>query len=121
MPLNVIPSFIVQGLQASVALKRIEVFLGEEEVPPEVSSLKRDVHGPDSQHDRRLGAENATFRWIESSSVNDTRGNRGAHDSESSHDERKFELSDISIVFPPGKLSVVTGKKRRSIRSLSIR
>jgi hypothetical protein len=120
MPLNVIPSFIVQGLQASVALKRIEAFLGEEEVPPEVSSLKRDVDGPSLQDDNRLGVEGGTFRWVESNSTsrNGMGSNGGAYDARGSHDEHKFELSNISIVFPPGKLTVVTGERCRSPRNI---
>ena len=39
-PLNTVPTWIVQVLQTRVALKRIEVFLEEEEVDGQVSSLK---------------------------------------------------------------------------------
>ncbi|KAG8878137.1 hypothetical protein FRB98_006383 [Tulasnella sp. 332] len=64
MPLNVIPMFIVQLLQASVALERIEAFLGEEEVPDYVSSFRRPV--PSTQltdEDHLIGITGASFVW----------------------------------------------------------
>ena len=53
------------------AMRRIDEFLTEDEVPAWVSSLK-NTHTPDAtesaaQPDTRLGAVNATFQWYSSS------------------------------------------------------
>ncbi|KAF8629498.1 hypothetical protein AX14_011120 [Amanita brunnescens Koide BX004] len=40
VPLNVIATWIVQIIQTGIALKRISVYLGEDEVSAQVSSLK---------------------------------------------------------------------------------
>ncbi|KAG6895133.1 hypothetical protein C0995_013193 [Termitomyces sp. Mi166 len=45
-PLNVIPTWIVQILQTGVALNRIAVYLAEDEVDEQVSSLKKDALSP---------------------------------------------------------------------------
>lgn len=46
-----------------VALKRIEKYLSEEEVPNYVSSLMRATPSPLEPVDTRLGCAAATFRW----------------------------------------------------------
>ncbi|KAG6842650.1 hypothetical protein H0H93_003970, partial [Arthromyces matolae] len=47
-PLNVIPTWIVQILQTGVALNRIAVYLSEDEVDAQVSSLKNDEEESDT-------------------------------------------------------------------------
>ncbi|KAG6840543.1 hypothetical protein C0991_005903 [Blastosporella zonata] len=72
-PLNVIPSWIVMILQTGVALKRIAVYLDEDEVSEQVSSLKKDASQPPSapaaetapQEQEGLGIENGSFKWNE--------------------------------------------------------
>lgn len=80
-PLNVIPAWIVQILQTGVALKRIAVYLEEDEVSPQVSSLKRDdddnenspqenqyrfsAGGRVSGNEGGLGIVKGTFKWNE--------------------------------------------------------
>ncbi|KAF6756229.1 multidrug resistance-associated ABC transporter [Ephemerocybe angulata] len=66
-PLNVIPTWIVQLLQAGVALKRISVYLDEEEVDPQVSSLMRadsPTYLP-GEEELGLGLEHADLKWNE--------------------------------------------------------
>ncbi|KAF8963320.1 multidrug resistance-associated ABC transporter [Flammula alnicola] len=132
-PLNVIPTWIVQILQTGVALNRIAVYLDEEEVTDQVSSLKKDYSEPllPGADDEGLGLENATFKWNEVTEAVDKdkgKSNGGppsptasAEDTGTVVDDsvsersvaepgdRRFELRDISITFPPGELTVITG------------
>ncbi|THH14161.1 hypothetical protein EW146_g6141 [Bondarzewia mesenterica] len=129
-PLNVIPAWIVQILQTGVALNRISVYLDEDEVDEQVSSLKKSRSGPNaaSDTDKGLGLENASFKWNEieekkeDTDAKDAKKNNGQlnetdtsgdADSRQSIDigagEHRFELRDISIMFPEGQLTVITG------------
>ncbi len=113
-----------------MALNRISVFLGEEEVTDQVSSLKKDntvPYLPGADHEG-LGLENATLKWntvpesnneakpkdpdesnstLMPSDVDESR--RTEELSISSSEDRIFELLDVSVKFPEGQLSVVTG------------
>ncbi|GLB44359.1 putative ABC transporter transmembrane region [Lyophyllum shimeji] len=140
-PLNVIPAWIVQILQTGVALNRIAVYLDEDEVTPQVSSLKTDAsHPPPADEEEGLGLENASFKWNEVEESTDTDKNGQGKDegkitngssasstaavsevgitveeaptSETSLAEamdHRFELRDVSVHFPEGQLSVITG------------
>ncbi|KII83783.1 hypothetical protein PLICRDRAFT_702353 [Plicaturopsis crispa FD-325 SS-3] len=120
-PLNVIPTWIIQILQTGVALNRIATFLGEDEVSEQISSLKKPRNAPsaDNVHDEGLGIENGTFKWneIEVTQEKDSK-DKGKNKSASTASEEtaveeptghRFELKDISIKFPEGKLTCVTG------------
>ena len=81
-------------------MKRIEVFFGEEEVSPgpsdeELSSLTTEIG---------LGLKEATLMWNEVPETNPTTDSRPP-----SPGDRKFQLKDITVVFPQGKLSVIMG------------
>ncbi|KAH7920819.1 P-loop containing nucleoside triphosphate hydrolase protein [Leucogyrophana mollusca] len=124
-PLNVIPSFIVQVLQTGVAMKRIETYLNEDEVTAQVSSLKRAPAPTDSNAaDQGLAIENGTFKWNEVLEEKKTKdGNAKATTNTSDEtavdfesvtavsevEDHRFELRDISVRFPEGELSVITG------------
>ncbi|KAH7922269.1 P-loop containing nucleoside triphosphate hydrolase protein [Leucogyrophana mollusca] len=132
-PLNIVPSFIVQALQTGVALKRIETYLNEDEVTEQVSSIKKARTPADSDSDDDgLGVENGTFKWNEvpeetkaddgklkgktdnGNSKASTDDSDTAVDSESvtaalENEDHRFELRDISVRFPEGELSVITG------------
>ncbi|KAF8337342.1 multidrug resistance-associated ABC transporter [Cantharellus anzutake] len=115
IPLNVIPNFVVQLLQASVSLKRIEEFLNEEEVDPEVSSLKREVVRTSSQPSS-IGIRSASFQWAKGAShstlsLTSPRTDTAVDASKVTHapEDSVFELRDISVEFPNGVLSVITG------------
>lgn len=122
-------------LQTGVALKRIAVYLDEEEVTDQVSSLKKDHSEPYLPgDDEGLGLEHATFKWNEvvevaekgkesspnkisssptSSEVTDeastTTVDNISERSIGEREDRVFELRDITIRFPEGELTVVTG------------
>ncbi|KAJ7173895.1 hypothetical protein C8R43DRAFT_1094036 [Mycena crocata] len=129
-PLNVIPGWVVTFVQTRVSLSRIAVYLEEEEVSAQVSSLKQDGAIPDLDGaEEGLGLEDATLRWNElpkQGGDKDVTGSGGpasppgsiggstalGEDSESDDEgsqNRKFKLRDISVLFPEGKLSVITG------------
>lgn len=137
MPLNFLPTFIVMMLQAKVALNRISDYLGEEEVPDWVSSLKRPANH--SATFDKVAFQHATLRWNAgeptaegkdasngaasngvasngvasngaASGTNDTANGEGNNQSSTPPSVNEvFELSDIDVNFPVGKLSVVTG------------
>ncbi|KAF8957708.1 ABC transporter type 1, transmembrane domain-containing protein [Flammula alnicola] len=132
-PLNVIPAWMVQILQTGVALKRISVYLEEDEVTEQVSSLKKS--NPDRYHagieDEGLGLDNATFKWNEVTETGaNAKGKRkdspstaatssddastiaeddSSDESANERGTRAFMLKDVSVVFPEGELTVVTG------------
>lgn len=115
-------------MQAHVALKRIETFLNEEEVDGQVSSLKSDNqprHAASSESES-FGLRNAYLKWNYVKELDkedhktDTRNGEGIVNIESDRDveteagleeveERTFELKDITIIFPQGALTLVTG------------
>ncbi|KAF8189625.1 multidrug resistance-associated ABC transporter [Mycena galopus ATCC 62051] len=127
-PLNVIPSWVVRFLQTRISLNRIAVYLEEDEVTAQVSSLKREASVTaafpllEGAEDEGLGLEGASLRWNRLAEEEDTTLNtsptssidgstaRGDDSgSESGHENNRFELRDISVLFPEGKLSVITG------------
>ncbi|KAL1696726.1 hypothetical protein GGG16DRAFT_43160 [Schizophyllum commune] len=126
-PLNNIPNVIMQILQCNVALKRIAVFLDEDEVTEQVSSLKKDLSAPQPQtfdNGGALGIENGTFKWntVESQQTDaKPAADPYAPDTASTADtivsradsangaNNYFELRNISVQFPEGKLTIVTG------------
>jgi ABC-type multidrug transport system fused ATPase/permease subunit len=129
-----------------VAVKRIEKYLSEEEVPEHVSSLRRAAPSPHEPVDSRVGCTGATFRWPSAPTDDADKKNTkpgffskigsawGAltgfigrvfvllrlrrKPEETPNDdqpepeevtEKPFELKDISIVFPEGVMSLVSG------------
>ena len=123
-------------LQTHVTLKRIAVYLDEDEVTDQVSSLKKDYSEPYlSGGDEGLGLECATFRWNEvveamkkGKQLDHKKGKQLDHKKSSSSstssletdeastvvdaesiNDRVFELRNMTIRFPEGQLTVVTG------------
>ncbi|KAG1750553.1 uncharacterized protein EDB91DRAFT_1108133 [Suillus paluster] len=131
-PLGIIPAWIVQILQTGVALKRIETYLGEDEVDEQVSSIKK-VRAPHVDgEDDTLSIENGYFKWNEvpekpEKPEENSKANGKKHSPPSPSDEtgtvvdsesesirslpedHRFELKDISVRFPEGELSLITG------------
>ena len=116
---------LIVFLQTQVTLKRISVYLDEEEVTDQVSSLKKDYSEPYLLgDDEGLGLEGATLKWNEVVEVEE-KGNQTKSSSSSSVslitdeastavdtesiDDRVFELRNVTIRFPEGELTVVTG------------
>ncbi|KAJ7057932.1 hypothetical protein C8F01DRAFT_1255822 [Mycena amicta] len=121
-PLNIIPTFIVQVLQTRVSLNRIAVYLDEPEVTEQVSTLKKGRPNPSAEaEDSRLGFESASFRWNQVDEATEDKDKTPASDADSIvtaesnngtaivQADHKFELRDISVIFPEGELTLVTG------------
>ena len=118
-PLNVIPTWIVFMMQTKVALDRIQGYIDEEEVDGQVSSLKEDTER--HTNEEGLGIIRGSFKWNEVEEKDDKAKGKvagsGASNTESDTAstlaeavaERRFELKDISVIFPDGQLTVVTG------------
>jgi len=145
--------------QAGVALKRISVFLEEEEVDEQVSTLKRTLYATSLPGDEEegLGLENADLKWNEVETGKDTMP-KADDDAEESGimsprspdatignesedleaavasgelenslllgvetEQPRFELKDITVRFPEGKLTVVTGPTASGKTALLVR
>ena len=124
-PLNVIPTWIVFMMQTKVALDRIQGYIDEDEVDGQVSSLKEDIEGRDTKEG--LGIIKGSFKWNEIEEKYDKDKGKVAKSSASNAEsdvastlteaspERRFELRDISVTFPDGQLTVVTGIVRSPV------
>ena len=118
-PLNVIPTWIVFMMQTKVALDRIQGYIDDDEVDGQVSSLKRYTEGHGDMEG--LGIIKGSFKWNEVEEKGGKDKGKSAKPSASDSDrdatstlaeddpERRFELRDISVTFPDGGLTVVTG------------
>jgi ABC-type multidrug transport system fused ATPase/permease subunit len=106
--------------QAYVSVQRIEDFLKEDEVPDWVSSLKRPTPAADAPVDTRIGFDNADFKWNTGMTAEDTKkaaqetaakktNGNGVPAEEEEEEILPFELNDLDITFPAGKLSVIAG------------
>ena len=115
-PLNVIPTWIVFMMQTKVALDRIQGYIDEEEVDEQVSSLKVGTEGYSSKEG--LGIIKGSFKWNEVEEkdkgkvATSTSSNAESDTASTLIDaalDRRFELRDISVIFPDGQFTVVTG------------
>ncbi|KAF8756276.1 P-loop containing nucleoside triphosphate hydrolase protein [Rhizoctonia solani] len=148
--LTALPMIANWFVMCMVAVKRIEKYLSEEEVPEYVSSLRRAAPSPHEPVDSRIGCAGATFRWPEAptddAQKKETKpgsfprsappgglslGSLAAYsfslrlkkrpeevpkgddgdDRPEPEDvpEKPFELKNVSIVFPEGVMSLVSG------------
>ncbi|KAI6003480.1 multidrug resistance-associated ABC transporter [Pisolithus orientalis] len=100
-PLNVFPNFLVQVFEARLSLERIEAFLREEELSDHVSSPS----GCSVETGDTIAICKGRFKWRKVS-------NETINPSPEPHalqPTNRFELRDISVCFPKGKLSLVKG------------
>ena len=91
-----IPTYC-QFFIAYVSMERIQDFLEEDEVPDWASTLSTPM--PNSSHimDDRIGFSEASFEW------QDPSGTTAAPSS------TRFRLGPLDVVFPAGKLTIVSG------------
>lgn len=110
-------------------MDRIATYLDEEEVDEQVSTLKKSASSMTEEVAEGLGVDRGTFRWNEVQQPQDppkksgssvaSAGNSGGEDDAAtavdsasdagSESDRRFELTDVSVMFPEGELTVVTG------------
>ncbi|KAI0649819.1 multidrug resistance-associated ABC transporter [Trametes meyenii] len=131
-PFNFLPNWVVQLFQAKVAIERVSAYLDEEEVDEQVSTLKKGHVAPSDEPSMTgLGIVNGSFKWNEVRQGDEDKG-RGAPTPMASHtsidpsdsssvaagstsdtaigtSDHSFTLKDINVLFPEGRLSLVTG------------
>ena len=102
--------------------------MNEEEVDEQVSTIKRKNLSRTRSSSAEFGIENASFQWnsTKEDAKSDKKDTQKASDGDSERavdpiqasednsssitdDSRTFELKDITVSFPEGKLSVITG------------
>src|SRR6185437_893217 len=120
-------------MQAKVSLDRIETFLNEPEVDDEISSLKKESstgNASSTEDAAPLGLKKASFRWNSADSAKSKEPNgkkRASSESETASttstdlEAVRFELRDLSVTFPQGKLTVVTGPTASGKTALIVR
>ena len=81
---------------AYVSMQRIQDFLKEDEVPDWASTLSTT---PNSSHvmDDKVGFSEASFEWQDPSS------------SAAAPSPTRFQLGPLNVVFPTGKLTIISG------------
>ncbi|KAJ7134728.1 hypothetical protein C8R44DRAFT_610315 [Mycena epipterygia] len=113
--LSLTVTYVTSLFQARIAVDRISVFLAEAEVSDQTSSLKKDQAEPElpGSEDDGLGLENASFKWNEVEEEDED----AADDISASDDSRRgrFALKDVSVLFPQGAMTIVTGPTARSV------
>ncbi|CAE6451725.1 unnamed protein product [Rhizoctonia solani] len=132
--LAILPITVASTVRTLVSLQRIETYLSEEEVPDHVSTLKRPSFTSLAPTENRLGCNNATFHWPTISTVDPKPGETPkpqrpsrwaklltllrlrkksdlpkAPESSIMEENQPFTLSNLSVVFPEGVLSLVYG------------
>lgn len=82
--------------QAYVSMQRIERYLEEEEVPEWVSAFSTSTASSRPDSDGTIGFSDATFEWQALP--------------KSTPSEEGFQLRNMNFLFPPGKISLVSGQ-----------
>lgn len=125
-----------------MSLNRLSTYLNEDEVDEQVSSLKKTNPFALDEIAGGLGLDHATFKWNEvevkkdqvkdypakSSSANESSIENGSDTTvestsvtEVAEGERRFELTDVSVMFPEGELTVITGPTGSGKTALLVR
>ncbi|KAK0557581.1 hypothetical protein OC846_000369 [Tilletia horrida] len=129
-PISYLPIMITQLAETYTSLKRVEAFLEEEDVPESVQSAL--IH-PSQPFDDRIGCEDATFRWRLTAKKNDapsteqksksmfsrlrspfskakaTTATASKDQAEDEETIQPFELVDLTVSCPVGKLTLICG------------
>ncbi|KAI0338657.1 multidrug resistance-associated ABC transporter [Trametopsis cervina] len=125
-PLNNIPTWVVEILQSGIALNRISTYLDEDEVDERISTLKKPSDTSTVEDIASgLGISEGTLKWNEveegpkdtaelssqlsSEDASDLTAIDNVSNADPDQQERRFRLAEISVVFPEGKLTVITG------------
>jgi ABC-type ATPase with predicted acetyltransferase domain len=122
-------------------LKRISVYLDEDEVSEQVSTLKKTTtNDTESDKDIGFGIINASFKWNavekqeedvkldQGKSTNSSRESSPSSETAASDvvsslvdEDHMFELRDIDVMFPEGELTIVTGPTASGKTALLVR
>ena len=130
-----------------MAINRISTYLDEDEVDEQVSTLKKGKLSASDNVAEGLGIERGIFKWNEIEEQKDeapdksvaTNGSSNGHGSErtpisgeddsatavdtgsTAEEERRFELTDINVMFPEEQLTVITGPTASGKTALLVR
>ncbi|KAF8167359.1 pleiotropic drug resistance ABC transporter [Crassisporium funariophilum] len=94
-PMIAFPGQFFAMLNAYISMQRIEEFLKEDEVPGWASTLSAPVTHASRQSEDEVGFSEATFEWEEPSTT--------------SSSASRFQLGPLDVIFPPCKLTIVSG------------
>ncbi|CAE6522225.1 unnamed protein product [Rhizoctonia solani] len=96
-PMSQLPQQIFALLHAYVSMQRIQTFLDEAEVEDWASSIKRPDEALNTEAvSNEIGFQNASFVWH-------------LNPSEAQDPAQSFKLTDITLEFPLGRLTLITG------------
>ena len=84
-------------LIAYVSMQRMQDFLKEDEVPDWASTLSAPIPNSSRVIDEKVGFSEASFEWQDPSTDN------------AAPSSARFRLGPLDIVFPTGKLTIVSG------------
>lgn len=109
-------------VEVRVAIDRLQTFLDEDEVDEQVSSLKSKPATSQESNEQGLGFDHASFKWneVDEAAEAKKKTDRSPTTASSATDatvmateidvnDRRFELLDLSVIFPAGKLTIITG------------
>jgi ABC-type multidrug transport system fused ATPase/permease subunit len=102
--LNSVPEILVNAIQCLVSLRRIEKYLHTPEVSLKPSAI---AAAPEAQETPAFVS--ATVTWPRKNGDDDSSPNSAAPSGTSTPAPRGFELQDIDVRFPVGKLSLICG------------
>ena len=126
-PMAELPNQIFALLHAYVSMQRIEKYLEEDEVEDWASAIKSAEQDLDANEEERIGFTDALFRWHSRTPAETSNENGASQPSEGVVDEiasllpdaelpptldagrSLFLLGHLSVSFPPGRLSLITG------------
>lgn len=113
-PMTMLPMSITNLLQTWVSVQRLEAFFQEPEVEPWVTALRPEGASSSPSEGEGVGIDNGTFVYDEEAAKERESATAPAPvDGETAmaaeEEEPKFELRDITVDFPVGKLSLVCG------------
>ncbi|KAK0555771.1 hypothetical protein OC845_000028 [Tilletia horrida] len=129
-PISYVPVLLTRLADISTSVQRIEEFLAEEDVPESIQSAL--IH-PSQPFDDRIGCEDATFRWRLTAKKEDapsseqksksmfsrlrspfskakaTTATASKDQAEDEQTIQPFELVDLTVSCPVGKLTLICG------------
>ena len=96
----------------NVSLKRIAVYLNEDEISEQVLSTVTPPRNEEPENEygykSELGIVGGSFMWnvVEEGKEKNRAKNQGESLADKAH---RFELRDINVMFPEGELTLITG------------
>ncbi|KAH8810190.1 hypothetical protein DL96DRAFT_1821685 [Flagelloscypha sp. PMI_526] len=134
MPMNALPHLLVHSFTSWVSLQRIATYLDEDEVPSFVTDAAEEEELLEGGDDDALGFDHASFKWNETpekkpeppakkwltlpkifqrqpseASSPAVEPSTPVPELGAEEEDHKFQLTDLTVAFPEGKLSMIVG------------